>query len=260
MNTIRKVTIIGGGCVGSFFAKEFYKHGFEIVEIISRRKEVATAIAKEVNAKARCDNFSDFNKTADLYVLSVKDEVIMELRKNFILDKQIIVHTSGSIPIDVFSKTSNNYGILYPLQTISKNRELDIKSIPFFVDANNNTTLLKLENFAKTFSSNVKKIESTKLPRIHAAAVFASNFNNYLLKIAEDILAEDDVSIDVLKPLVEETINKAFDMGPADSQTGPAKRGDCNVTDKHKELLKNADWEKVYTLLSDLIREEYKNK
>jgi len=258
MNTIKRITIVGAGCVGTFFATEFFQKGFTIVEIISRKKFTAIHLANQLGAKALYDDFSTFDTSADLYILSVKDEAIMELRNKFIVKDKIIVHTSGSITQDVFKKSSSNYGVLYPLQTIIKGYNPDIGKIPFFINASNKKTLDALTEFAKCFSNTVIKLNDDQRIKLHMAAVFASNFSNYLLKISEDILAKEKLSLSILKPLVEENIKRAFDIGPRESQTGPAKRGDCNITDKHISLLVDQNLKTLYQLFSDMIREEYK--
>jgi hypothetical protein len=48
-------------------------------------------------------------------------------------------------------------------------------------------------------------------------------------------------------------------MNPKAAQTGPAKRKDTVVMQKHLELLKNnKELKQVYTLLSDLIAKQHK--
>ena len=258
MRDIQKITIIGAGCVGDFLATELHKSGYQIVEIVSRRIKPAQEIARKVKALANKDDFTKMNQESDLYILSVKDEVILELRKFINVGEKLIVHTSGSVTIDVFKKCSANYGLLYPLQTIIRERIIDIHTVPFFIEGNNPETLLRLEQFARTFSDLVYQVDEKKRIQLHMAAIFASNFTNYLYKIAGDILIKENIPFDVLKPLATETIHKIFELGPIVSQTGPARRGDCTILDKHKSLLKY-DKKKLYSLLSNMIKKDFKN-
>jgi predicted short-subunit dehydrogenase-like oxidoreductase (DUF2520 family) len=260
MKDIKNISIIGGGCVGTLFAKEFYKRGYNIVEIISRRKETAEELAQQVDAKANYEELDDIDLSADLYILSVKDEVIMEMRKKINVKNKIIVHTSGSMQMEVLKKSGENFGILYPLQTIIREREIDITSIPFFIEANNEETRQTLFNFAKTFTEHTVRIPEEKRVKLHMAAVFASNFTNYLFKISKEIMDDEGLDFELLQPLAKETFEKVFDIGPELAQTGPARRGDCTITDKHIGLLKNEEWKKLYKQFSDLIREDYKDK
>lgn len=258
MSKIKKITIIGAGCVGNFLSDELIKFGYEIIEVVSRSKAYAIELAERVGAQWTTD-FNNINLESDLYILSVRDDAIQEIATKIDLGDKFLVHTSGSVPIKVLENSSNNYGVLYPLQTILKDRKLDITEIPFFVEANNETALKIIEEFAQSISRNVNRFDSAKRKVIHLAAVFASNFTNYLLKISKEILEKEEIDFAILEPLVFESIKKAFEIGPIKSQTGPAKRGDKEVIEKHIEMLDNMEWKKIYTLLSDRIFEEFKN-
>jgi predicted short-subunit dehydrogenase-like oxidoreductase (DUF2520 family) len=260
MKPIETISIIGAGCVGTFLAKKLHAGGFVIDQIMSKQKEHGPALAAEVNAELIEEDFNLLKHNSDLYIVAVKDDVLMEIRRKIPHMDKIIVHTSGSVPMDVFKKSSPHFGVLYPLQTIIKERDLDISIIPFFITASNRETTDVLKNFASLFTNFVQEITDEKRSILHLAAVFASNFVNYQLKIAKDILEKENLAYEILKPLVEETISKAFDIDPVKAQTGPAKRGDCNIVDKHKALLKNPDQLELYTLLSEIIKQEYKDK
>jgi predicted short-subunit dehydrogenase-like oxidoreductase (DUF2520 family) len=260
MKPIKTISIIGAGCVGTFLAQKLYNKGYVISQIMSKQKEHGPELAAKVHAELIEEDFNLLKTDSDLYIVAVKDDVLMELRRKFPHLDKIIVHTSGSVPMDVFKKSTLDYGVLYPLQTIIKERDLDISIIPFFITASNKETTNTLMQFAKTFTNYVDEITDEKRTILHLAAVFASNFVNYQLKIAKDILEKENLPYEVLKPLVEETISKAFDIDPLKAQTGPAKRGDCNIVDKHKALIKKPDQLAIYTLLSDVIKKEYQDK
>jgi predicted short-subunit dehydrogenase-like oxidoreductase (DUF2520 family) len=258
MKEIQKISIIGSGCVAHFFGNEMKRKGFDILEIISRTEEKAKPLAEMLGAKLNVNQFDKIDPTADLYILSVKDDAIMELRKRIPLSDQLIVHTSGSVSSEVFKKTSSRFGIFYTLQTISKDQKIQIDEVPIFVSGNNDESEQILLNFAQKLSNKTAILSDEKRLIVHMAAVFASNFPNYLLKISSEILERENLDFQILKPLVDETMKKAFDLSPAKAQTGPAKRGDCGITDKHKSLLKDKSQKKLYALISDMIREDYK--
>ena len=89
------------------------------------------------------------------------------------------------------------------------------------------------------------------------SGVWASNFVNHLYYIAQSICKEADVPFDVLRPLIEETALKVQDLEPFEAQTGPAKRGDDIIIEKHLELLKDSRQQQLYQLLSDSIKRTY---
>ncbi|MFC2114470.1 Rossmann-like and DUF2520 domain-containing protein [Bacteroidota bacterium] len=260
MKPIQKISIIGAGCVANFFAKELYGLGYEILEIISRTEERAGELAKSCHAKLNIDGFDHMDQSADLYILSVKDDAIMELRKKIKLKDQLIVHTSGTVSSEVLKKTSSNFGILYPLQSFSKDYTVSFADVPLFVSANQPDDEERLFSFARKLNPNVMRISDEKRAVLHLAAVFASNFPNYLLKLSKEILEDDDIDFKLLQPLVRVSMEKAFISGPEKSQTGPARRGDCSITDKHQLMLKNESWKKLYALMSEMIRKDFKGK
>lgn len=260
MAEIRKITVIGAGCLGKALILHLNELNFVIHEIVSRKQEEVDQLCRLTGARANYGDYRAVSQEADLYIVSVKDDAVFEVRKQLRVMDKLIVHTSGTLPFDALKKCSSEYGIFYPLQSFSKNRKPEFKEIPLYVWASSPASLLKLHDFAGKLSLNVFLAKEDTLRIIHLAAVFASNFTNHLLKIAKDILSEKDLDFQILRPLVKETINKAFDLNPESAQTGPAKRGDCTTTDKHKNMLKRDDWRALYILFSGMIREEYADK
>ena len=96
-----------------------------------------------------------------------------------------------------------------------------------------------LEEFARTLSGSVKRTNDEERLKLHTAAVIVSNFTNHLYAIAEDFCKQEQVSFDLLKPLILETANQDHAYFPADVQTGPAVRKDIQTLDKHLRLLHN---------------------
>jgi predicted short-subunit dehydrogenase-like oxidoreductase (DUF2520 family) len=184
----------------------------------------------------------------------VNDSAVKDIAKRLPKDLPI-VHTSGSIPIDVFSGFKN-YGILYPLQSFSKASSLDISLIPFLLEANNSLFENSVIEFCKQFlSKNVHITTSQLRSEIHLAAVISNNFITHLLAESESVLKSNDLSLDILSPLITETIKKAFEIGPVNAQTGPAKRNDTVVMEKQIERISNSKLKKIYKLMSELIQE-----
>jgi predicted short-subunit dehydrogenase-like oxidoreductase (DUF2520 family) len=143
---------------------------------------------------------------------------------------------------------------LYPLQTFTKNTKLNYSEIPFLIEANNSRTLNFIKNIASLISENVVETNSEQRKNIHIAAVFACNFTNYLYTIADNLLENQNLSFDLLKPLIKETTRKAIEFKPEQNQTGPAKRKDLNVINKHlKALNQTPDIQKLYKIISDMI-------
>lgn len=253
LTSIKTISFIGSGNVATHLAKAFHNQGFNIEQVFSYKIDNALQLADEVNAMA-IDNIVKLNSLADLYIVAIKDDEI-ENTLRLIADKNIfIVHTSGSISIDVFEKTGfNNYGIFYPLQTFSKNKSINLLEVPFCIEANENEeVLLKIAN---QLSNAVYLINSEQRKKLHLAAVFASNFSNYMYHVAEDICLENDINFNILKPLIKETAIKIITNHPKDVQTGPAKRGDQKIIESHlQQLDEHKNYQEIYQLITQNIQ------
>jgi predicted short-subunit dehydrogenase-like oxidoreductase (DUF2520 family) len=72
--------------------------------------------------------------------------------------------------------------------------------------------------------------------------------------MAEDILTQEQLSLDILMPLIQETTNKIITHPAKNMQTGPAKRNDQQTIQQHLEFLKKyPQYQSVYQLLSNSI-------
>lgn len=250
---IRKVNIIGSGNVATHLAKHLSK-SVEVCSVYSRDIKNATFLAKEINSKA-VDKIADLCLNVDLNIVMVRDDVVLQIAKS--LPKHIpVVHTSGSVKIEVFSDFKN-FGILYPLQTFSKDTDITIENIPFLLEGDSDLFTSRLIEFCKdNLSTNYHLANSEVRSEIHLAAVISNNFITALLSESEQILKNSNLSLDLLRPLLEETLRKSFDIGPKLAQTGPAKRNDTKVLEFQSDKISNPKLKEVYRLLSGLINDK----
>ncbi len=156
----------------------------------------------------------DIVPEADLYIISVADNALDELISQLYLNDKLVVHTSGSVQMDVLKKASRNYGVFYPLQTFSKSKDVEFRSIPICLEANKDANLHKLTELAKRISENVQVIDSEQRKKLHLAAVFACNFPNFMYSIAEEITRQANIDFEILRPLIKETAEKVMQINP----------------------------------------------
>ena len=255
-----KIVFIGAGNVATQMALSLKKAKHNILQIVSKHKSSGNSLAKLL----KCDYTTFIEKidmSADIYIIAVKDDAIIKVVKQLKLKDKIVVHTSGSVEMNLLKFVSKNYGVFYPLQTFSKKNKANFKFVPICLEANNSYTFKILEQLAKSISNNVKKINSEQRKTIHLAAVFACNFCNHLYAIASTILEASDLSLDILKPLIEETANKINSSNPSKIQTGPAIRGDKKTMNNHlKMLTKEKNLQNIYELMSKSIIDSVKHK
>ncbi|MBT3241699.1 MAG: DUF2520 domain-containing protein [Bacteroidetes bacterium] len=252
-----KIVIIGAGAVGTRLGMALFDAGHQIVQVISRQYKSAESLAQHFGSVAST-NVADLDQNADLVFLTVPDSVLPQLLASFPDHKSILVHTSGSFPIEKLAVASEQYGVFYPLQTFSKDRKLDFSKLPLLVEACNDGVCQTLLNLGEQLSTNVQIISSSDRRQLHVAAIFVCNFVNYLVGCGELIAFKAGVSRETLIPLIMETMDKSVSMGSADAQTGPARRGDFETIKKHLDLLSCCPEEKhIYQILTKAILARY---
>lgn len=244
-----KVVFIGAGNVATHLATELYQKSFDIIQVYSRTIESASALAKTVHA-VPVTEISAIINDADLYIFSVKDSVLEELISQMPENKGLWLHTAGSMSLDIFSKYTSWYGVLYPFQTFSKNRDVNWSDIPIFIEASDCNTLVRLEGIAKQLSGKVLELSTDKRKYLHLTGVFACNFTNHMYALAEQILKKIDLPFEVALPLIDETAAKVHTLSPKKAQTGPAVRYDENVINKHLSLIDREQVKEIYKLIS----------
>lgn len=248
-----KISFVGSGNVATHLAKAFYHAGFNIFEICSPTLEHAKLLAEKVEA-SYLENVSELKET-DLLVISAKDDEIINIVNLIQTNVGCIVHTSGATNINVFKNKFENYGVLYPLQTFSKNTDLDFSTVPLCIEGSNSLIESQLIEIGNKLSGSVQVIDSLKRKQIHLAAVFVCNFVNHLFAIGDNLLKESHISFDILMPLIDETVRKIKMDNPLKVQTGPAVRDDKKVMANHLELLNDMpEFQEIYKLLSSSIK------
>lgn len=252
----KKISFIGSGKVATGLAVAFDRAGFTIHQVISRHKEHAFALAKKFGAY-HSDNLYDLYPDIDFLVIAVSDDEIANVALEVRLTDTIVVHTSGTVPMDVLAKSSGSYGVLYPLQSFSGS-EVDLRQIPVLIEGSDESTEKKLDGLAFEISNNVVLMSTAERQKIHLAAVMVNNFANFMYILADKYLKNNDLQFKLLLPLIYETVAKLDHMSPAEAQTGPARRGDHATINRHLEMLGNdPDMARFYALVSKMIEDMY---
>lgn len=194
---------------------------------------------------------------ADIYLISVSDDAISDVAENLkhrVNESSIVAHTSGTTPLSAISPLFANSGVFYPLQTFSKDVELDYIEIPFFIEGSSAEVSNILKEAAKAVSKHVYEADSENRKSLHIASVFACNFVNHLWTLSDKYLTDRGLSFDMLRPLITETCRKACRMRPYEAQTGPAVRRDTvTITSHEKSLAENPGYLKIYEMLTHSI-------
>ena len=237
-----KVAIIGYGNVGYHLANR----------ISSKRHEVT--IFSRTSSEDFILSMDDLEPGAfDFIILTVPDDKIKEVSDSLDVSEAIVLHTSGANAISDLNKHPK-HGVIYPLQTFSKTKEVDFTAIPIFVEGSEEGEK-DIFTFVRSFSNDVRLLTSTNRSKLHLAAVFACNFSNHMFHLSERLLADLEMTFQDILPLVEETFRKAIELNPSRSQTGPAVRDDDDTINRHLKMLKDEQMKTLYRMITDSIRQ-----
>jgi predicted short-subunit dehydrogenase-like oxidoreductase (DUF2520 family) len=250
------VSLIGSGNVAWHLSQALEKAGHQVREIYSRGTEHAEKVADKLY-DAQVVTTLDFSEsTSTIFLLCVSDDAIGGVADQIILPDEdaILCHTSGSQPLEVLAGRLHT-GVFYPLQTFSKSRRVDVGNVPFCIEASDGETENTLVDLAQSLSQTVYLVNSQERRTLHIGAVFAGNFTNHLLALAQQLLSQEGLEFDLLKPLIRETVEKALEApDPAAVQTGPAVRRDYQVINAHLDYLQHMPHRQaLYKILSDSI-------
>jgi len=255
LRSMIKVVILGGGNVAYHLTANMLKNSsINVVQVYNRSID---KIVHFKNNTAITNNLDEL-KDAAIYIIAVADNAIVELSKKLVFKNKLVVHTSGSVAMNELQSISNK-GVFYPLQSFSKEREVDFYTIPICIEASTKKDLELLESLAKSISNTVYKINSDQRKSLHLAAVFVSNFVNHLYHIGNEICKKNNIPFEILQPLIQETSNKIAVLSPFEAQTGPAKRNDVKTIEKHESMLL-INQQEIYTLLTKSINKTYGEK
>lgn len=255
-----KLCFIGAGNLATHLSTALQNAGFEIKQFYSRTEFSAKTLATQLNTQYTTQK-SALTKDADIYFVALKDSVIGEVLAGIDFGDKLVVHCSGSMPLSVLRPFSENTGVIYPLQTFSKNRNVDFADIPVFIEANTKQNEKRLIELVSKISNKVNVLDSEKRKSLHISGVFACNFVNHFYKLAADFLQTENISFDVLHPLIIETAKKATEMHPGLAQTGPALRFDETILNEHlNQLSENPEMKELYNSISRSIFEHHQKK
>ena len=272
------IVFLGSGNLATHLSLALKAAGEDIIQIFSRTQEHAQALADKLHCDS-CVSISDIRTDADVYIFSVKDDALPNLITQLAVKLSgslstgegggrghvpIFLHTAGSVPMSVFPDNFQlsifnfqlRYGVLYPMQTFSKDRNVKFREIPCFVEACDSDTLEAIKGIASKVSDHVLEMSSEKRRKLHLAAVFACNMVNHCYRFAEKVLEEEGIDFSLYLPLIQETANKVKELSPRQAQTGPMVRYDKKIMDAQIALINDERTRQIYRLMADSIHED----
>jgi predicted short-subunit dehydrogenase-like oxidoreductase (DUF2520 family) len=249
-----RISFIGAGKVASHLAPALSSAGNKIVQIISRSELSAQVIGERIGCQYS-SSIVDLDKTVDILFLTVPDHSLIQLINDISDYRGLVIHTSGTFSPLRFACQKYKHGGLYPLQTFSAGRKIDMSQVPVFIEGSEPSITAKIRELAEGITKKVYEMSFEERRWLHLAAVWANNFSNHMLAEAFKILDYKGLDPEWLTPLVRETFEKALAIGPEKAQTGPAVRQDDLTLKKHMDMLKDFPiHQELYKVISNSVR------
>jgi predicted short-subunit dehydrogenase-like oxidoreductase (DUF2520 family) len=248
-----KVVLAGTGNVSSILGLTARRAGHEILQVIGRDPGKAAALAGGLGAAWDSD-FKRVDRQADICIVAVTDDALHGIGGWLHADQVPVVHTAGSVSLNVLQPCSSRYGVLYPLQTFRADAVRQPR-IPFLVDGNSDDCLSTIRSFAESMSDMVCTAGDLQRRQLHLAAVMTSNFMNHLMALTADYCQEKGLDFGMLMPLLSETLERAGAHHPSQVQTGPAFRKDEHTIRTHLDMLDEyPEMKALYGVMTESIR------
>uniref|UniRef100_A0AB33J0S4 DUF2520 domain-containing protein n=1 Tax=Prevotella sp. GTC17259 TaxID=3236795 RepID=A0AB33J0S4_9BACT len=250
-----RIVLLGAGNVATHLGCALYAAGHHIVQVYSRTAESARLLAERIES-VPTNQIDNLVTDAEVYIVSLKDDVVADVIALLCRGREeaLFVHTAGSLPMNIFDGKAKRYGVLYPMQTFSKNASLDFHAISCFIEASDTGLLAVLRRLAESVSAHVYDMSSADRKYLHLAAVFACNFVNHCFDLSAKILQPYGIPFSVMLPLIDETVRKVHAIAPHEAQTGPAARHDEKVIEMQSGLLSsNTLMQEIYDKMSHSI-------
>jgi predicted short-subunit dehydrogenase-like oxidoreductase (DUF2520 family) len=256
---IRKIVIIGAGRLAVNLSMAIHKKGFRIMEVCNRTESKGESLARRLKARY-IQEPELITPDADCYILAVSDAAISLVLEHLKTENRLIVHTSGTVNLNILQSVSSNSGVIYPLQTFTTNRLLPFRRIPLCIEASSPENLLLIRSLAESLSEKVYTMTSEQRRALHLSAVFASNFTNFMVAISQELLREKGIESGILEPIIRETAGHAISGDVFKLQTGPAVREDMETIRLHLEMLStHSDYKEIYDLITRNIIQHKKS-
>jgi YrbI family 3-deoxy-D-manno-octulosonate 8-phosphate phosphatase len=254
------IVLLGAGNVATQLGQMFQKAGHQVIQVWNRSKPAGKELAESLDTEYE-PNLEELTEKGDLYLLCVSDDAIETVVRQLNIKAGIVVHTSGMTPLDALTGAGEKQGVLYPLQTISKERELDPDQLPLFICGSDKESTQQLKELGASLGSATTEVTQDQLQTLHLAAVFVNNFPNHLWHVAQTLLNGQSLDFTHMLPILQETIDKVREIPPQEAQTGPAARGDRSTIEKHlHKLAEHPQYAHLYRVLTQQIQSEHQKQ
>ncbi len=258
-----RIGFIGAGKAASALAMALYRSGWQVSAIYSRSWNRAVDLCKSVSANL-CLTTYDVLLHADVVFICVPDRFIQQVVYQLVrcpssLEGKFIVHTSGTLGIDVLEPVSASgglIGIFHPYQTLASKDSWKLLSESFVGIDGPGPVFKLLADIVRSIARDFFDLRSVNRFPYHISAVMASNYLIALLLESRYLLEKagipQDQAYGAVISLAIGALQNASELGLENAVTGLLSRGDIMTLYKHVQYLENAELYNTLTAYKSL--------
>lgn len=246
------VALVGAGAVGTTLAQGFVASGHRVEAVLSRTAASAQALADRVGAPVADSSWDALPATVRLVLICVPDDAIASVAEALTeLDHPwsdtIVAHTSGAKTAAALAPLAEQGAAtmsFHPLQTFAKDTPPEaFEGIVVGLEGDDRAVAAG-EALARALGARPVRLTPEDKALYHAAAALASNGLVALLAVVEEVFSASDrgpetpeSALDLVEPLIEQTLENLQQGTPEGALTGPVARGDEETVQTHLDVL-----------------------
>lgn len=257
---MKTLAIIGAGNVGKALGRLWsLNESFTIGDVMTRTPRTAQEAVDFIGEGNPITDFAAV-KGSDLFLLAVPDDQIARccdaLAKTGILAKgNIVFHCSGALASTVLEPArllGASVASVHPIRSFASPAHV-VKHFPgtYCGSEGSDDAMGVLQKAFADIGAECVRIDAESKIIYHAAAVFASNYVVTLMDVAQQAYIKsgiaDDTALQLMAPLIRETVENVLRSGSAKALTGPIARGDLQTVEKQAQAL--TAWDENYGAL-----------
>lgn len=251
------VTIIGTGSLGTALLN-FFKSGTYTIQSLFNSKGGKLFRGKdEIILHKNCPD--EASEIGDLIFVTTPDDLIPEISEKLSAiqtdwSHKCVVHCSGALFSDELKAVTEkgaDVAAMHPIQSFNRGDGAERFQGIFVTLEGDHNAKRSLEPIVESMGATPVPASKSQKRDLHIAAVMVSNYAVALMHSAETLLNESglDDGMEMLRPLVMQTVENIFEKGTSQALTGPLARGDTETVLTHLTNLKNNHREKIYRIL-----------
>lgn len=236
-----RIIVVGPGRAGGSVAVAAQTAGHEVVGLFDRRTG-HHPLADRLGVRLRLSG--EPMPEADLLIVSVPDDALPEVAGVLAPVAGRVrgaIHLSGLTSVrvlDPLREAGLVTGSLHPLMTLASWQagSRALRGAYVGITAQDGWAI-ELERFARSMGCRPFRLANDRKALYHAAGGVAANYVAAALSVAELMFRQADVDPAASRPMVEQAVSDAFELGFQNALTGPISRGDLGTVRRQVEAV-----------------------